>query len=249
MADYNKFQNLNFEGFRQLALDETLSRHEKVGFPDSYREGAEEAIFTDILAKLSNLHACGKRAIEIGPGCSQLPFMLMDICARQEHELILIDSEEMLGLLPDRAGVEKMPGFYPNIPTLFDRFKGRVDVILAYSVIQYVFAESNLWAFLDRSLDLLAPGGQILLGDIPNVSKRKRFFSGETGVEFHKRFMNTDAPPEVIFNQIEHEQMDDAVVLSLIQRARLQGFDAYILPQAPGCPMANRREDVLIVRP
>jgi cyclopropane fatty-acyl-phospholipid synthase-like methyltransferase len=249
MADYTKFQGLTFDKFRALAQDDKLSRYEKIGFPDSYRQDSEEAIFEDVVAKLSNLRLSGKNVMEIGPGCSELPLMLMDLCLSQGHTLVLIDSQEMLDLLPDQNNVEKLPGFYPNLPELFERFKGKVDVILAYSVIQYVFTESNLWAFLDRSLELLAPGGQILLGDIPNMSKRKRFFAGETGVEFHKRFMNTDVPPEVIFNQIEHEQMDDAVVLSLIQRARLQGFDAYILPQAPGCPMANRREDILIVRP
>jgi hypothetical protein len=39
------------------------------------------------------------------------------------------------------------------------------------------------------------------------------------------------------------------VVFALLQRARLAGFDAYVLPQDPALPMANRREDVLIIRP
>jgi len=102
---------------------------------------------------------------------------------------------------------------------------------------------------LDASLALLAPGGQFLIGDIPNISKRKRFFSSETGRRFHQSFMNTTDIPEVIFNQIEHDQIDDAVVMALLQRARAQGFDAYVLPQPSTLPMANRREDILIVRP
>jgi hypothetical protein len=32
-------------------------------------------------------------------------------------------------------------------------------------------------------------------------------------------------------------------------RARNQGFDAYIRAQAPDLPMANRREDILVIRP
>jgi hypothetical protein len=249
MADYKQYQGLTFDAFRKLAQDDNLSRHEKVGFPDEYREGSEAAIFADVTSKLGNLLEREKTVIEIGPGCSELPVMLMDLCASHGHHLILIDSEEMLGLIPDRSSVEKIPGFYPNMPELFKRFAGQVDAILVYSVVQYIFAEANLWAFLDRSLTLLAPGGRMLLGDIPNTSKRKRFFASDTGIAFHKRFMSTNEPPVVEFNQVEHEQMDDAVVMSILQRARLQGFDAYVLPQAENLPMANRREDVLIVRP
>jgi hypothetical protein len=49
--------------------------------------------------------------------------------------------------------------------------------------------------------------------------------------------------------RIEHDQIDDAVVFALVQRARAAGFDAYVLPQDASLPMANRREDILIVRP
>jgi hypothetical protein len=115
--------------------------------------------------------------------------------------------------------------------------------------LHYVFTESNVWEFLDRSLDLLSAGGEMLIGDIPNVSKRKRFFSSEAGIRFHQGFTGTNDVPEVTFNEIEHHKIDDAVVLSLLSRARTQGFDAYVVPQQSELPMANRREDILIRRP
>jgi len=124
-----------------------------------------------------------------------------------------------------------------------------VDVLLTYSVLHYVFAEGNVWDFLDRSLELLAEGAEMLIGDIPNISKRRRFFSSANGVKFHQQFNNTQALPEVHFNRLERRQMDDSVILALISRARNQGFDAYVVPQPPGLPFANRREDVLIRRP
>ena len=89
----------------------------------------------------------------------------------------------------------------------------------------------------------------MLIGDIPNISKRKRFFASETGVRFHREFMKTTELPSVTFNQIEHDQIDDAVIFAMLQRARAQGFDAYVMPQNPILPMANRREDILITRP
>ncbi len=51
----DKFQNLDFASFKELAKDKTLSPHEKIGFPDSYRAGKEAIIFDDIRAKLFKL--------------------------------------------------------------------------------------------------------------------------------------------------------------------------------------------------
>ncbi|OZA77436.1 SAM-dependent methyltransferase [Polynucleobacter sp. 39-46-10] len=249
MTTPNPFTNIGFEDFRRLAADKTLSKYERIGFPDSYRQGFESNIFADIQFKLTNLAADNKCIFDIGPGCSDLPKMLIDLCRERHHKLTLIDNKEMLDLLPNDSFIEKVAALYPNCPELIAQYRGTVDVIVCYSVLHYVLIDTAFFRFLDTSLSLLAPGGQMLIGDIPNVSKRKRFFASETGARFHQEFMKTDDLPIVEFNQIEHDQIDDAVVMSLIQRARAQGFDAYVLPQDPNLPMANRREDILITRP
>ena len=245
---YERFANLRFDDFRRMALDGSLSCHEKVGFPNEYREGKEASIFNDIKSKLTSLNEREKTVLDIGPGCSRLALMLIDLCRRNGHSLLLVDCEEMLSQLPDSPGLRKIAGCYPRCAGLADEFRGKVDVILTYSVLHYVFAESNVWDFLDQSLALLSHGGEMLIGDIPNVSKRKRFFSSPAGIKFHQEFMQTEDPPEVIFNQIESRQIDDAVIFSLLMRARQQGFDAYVVPQRDDLPMANRREDILIRR-
>lgn len=246
-AKYSRFANLTFDDFRRMALDSTLSPREKVGFPDSYRDGKEEAIFDDISSKLINLHGTGKNVLDIGPGCSRLPLLLIELCRLNSHSLVLVDSEEMLSQLPDFPNVRKIAGYYPRCAEFFEEFKGRMDVILTYSVLHYIFAESNLWDFLDQSLALLGHGGEMLIGDIPNVSKRKRFFSSPEGVKFHQEFTGTQSLPEV--NRMEAGQIDDDVVFALLMRARRQGFDSYVLPQPDNLPMANRREDILIRKP
>jgi hypothetical protein len=249
-TDKNKrFENLTFEGFRRLAQEESLSRYEKIGFPDSYRQGKEKLIFDDILAKLPLLESRGKTILDIGPGCSELPSMIIDLCRRNSHTLILVDSEEMLAHLPDETFIKKVAGYYPRCDELIAEQRGKIDVCLAYSILHYIFAEGNVWEFLDRSLELLSESGEMLIGDIPNVSKRKRFFSSENGIRFHQAFTGANEPPEVIYNQIEHSKIDDSVVLALLMRARSQGFDAYLVPQGEDLPMANRREDILIKRP
>ncbi len=248
--DYRRFERLTFDDFRRMAADESLSRYEKIGFPDSYRAGREEAIFRDIVAKLPGLSERGKTVLDVGPGCSELPRMLSDLCRRNDHKLLLVDSAEMLSQLPDAQFVEKHAGYFPNCPELIERYRGRVDALLSYSVLHYVFAESNVWAFLDASLELLARGGEMLVGDVPNVSKRKRFFSSPDGVRFHQEFTGREGDvPEVVFNHVEPQLIDDAVVLGLVARARAAGCDAYVVPQAVDLPMANRREDILIRKP
>jgi hypothetical protein len=245
----NPYENIRFEDFRRFAKDPSLSKYEKIGFPDAYRKGFEEAIFNDIVSKLTNLALEKRAVVDIGPGCSDLPKMLIEKCRDRGHRLALIDSAEMLAHLPDEPFIEKVAALFPQCPAFIQARQGRVDAVLCYSVLHYVIVDTSVFDFLDASLSLLAPGGQMLIGDIPNVSKRKRFFSSEAGVRFHREFMQTTDPPPAESNRNERDKIDDAMLFALLQRARAAGFDAYLVPQNPALPMANRREDILIVRP
>ena len=250
VSDTDHLDGLDFAAFRRLAVDPTLSRHEKVGFPDDYREGREAAIFADMRAKLASLARPACRVLEIGPGCSALPAMLADLCAAQAGSLTLVDSAEMLALLPDAAHVRKMSGAFPEaLAGCFEPWRASFDTIVAYSVVQYVFAEGGLTRFVDRCLALLADGGEILLGDLPNTTMRKRFFASEAGIACHRAYTGRDEAPVVRFNVPEADQIDDSVVLGVLMRARAQGFHAWVLPQGAALPMANRREDILIRKP
>lgn len=248
--DLSRFQDLTFDDFKRLARDESLSRYEKIGFPNSYREAKEELIFQDIRRKLTNLSQEKQTVMDIGPGCSGLADMLVDLCREKGHRLILVDSPEMLGHLPDEPFITKAPGRFPGeVAWLFSQYAGQINVLLSYSVLHYIFAEANVFDFVDRSLSLLAGGGEMLIGDIPNVSKRKRFFSSPDGIRFHQEFTKSDELPTVHFNTVEAGKLDDSVILSLLLRCRSAGLDAYVLPQPADLPMANRREDLLITKP
>jgi hypothetical protein len=245
-----RFAELTFDDFRRLATDSALSPYEKIGFPDEYRAGHEEAIFADIVSKLAPLAEGREQVVlDIGPGCSELPAMVRERCERQGHTLLLVDSEEMLAHHADGPRLRKFTGPFPQAPGLLEEFEGRVDAILAYSVLHYVFPDASVHAFLDSAMSLLAHGGHLLIGDIPNVSKRRRFFASPAGRDYHRAFTGSDEPPEVTFNAVEPGRIDDAVLLGLMARARAAGFDAHLVPQAASLPMANRREDLLVVRP
>jgi 2-polyprenyl-3-methyl-5-hydroxy-6-metoxy-1,4-benzoquinol methylase len=249
-AGVARFAQLDFEAFRALALDPSLSLHEKVGFPDDYRQGREGAIFADMLGKLAALQRPGARVLEIGPGCSALPRMLAEHVARHGGQLTFVDSAEMLALLPRSPHVRHVAGRFPDaLRGELGRLAGAFDVIVAYSVLQYVFAEGSLFGCIDTCLSLLAEGGEALFGDLPNATMRKRFFASAEGHRAHRRYTGRDEAPTVSFNRLEPGAMDDAVLLGVLARCRAAGFHAWVLPQGAALPMANRREDILVRHP
>jgi hypothetical protein len=248
--DFERFKNLSFEDFKKLAKEDSLSKYQKIGFPDSYRKDKEKAIFLDIVQKLNiEPETTNEQGIllDIGPGCSDLPFMILDLCRQANLEALLVDSKEMLDHLPSGGNIRKYTGYFPDdVPELIKEFQNKISYIIGYSIFHYVFYNTCIFKFLDVAVSLLKPGGKLLIGDIPNVSKRKRFFSTETGIAYHKAFTNSDTLPEVNHLQLEPTHIDDGVLMGIIQRYRGFGFEAYILPQTPGLPMSNRREDLLI---
>ncbi len=247
---YNRFTDLNYEKFKELAVNKSLDNIEKVGFPIEYREGKEKLIVDDIVTKLDLKGKKEKTICDIGCGCSNLTLMLIEYCKENKHKLILIDSKEMLDNLPNYDFVEKISGYYPKTCDGFiNKNIQQIDYIIVYSVIQYIFNELSIFNFIDTTCTLLRDNGRLLIGDIPNISKRKRFFSSETGIAYHKNFTGKNEKPEVKFNTIEFNNIDDSVIMAIIQRCRVAGLDAYILPQDVELPMGNRREDILIIRP
>ncbi len=63
------FKDLNFNKFKELALNEKISDSERVGFPDSYRKSKEQSILNDISSKLSNIKDKYKKNIRYWSWC------------------------------------------------------------------------------------------------------------------------------------------------------------------------------------
>lgn len=247
--EYARFKSLKFDDFKLMANDKSLSKYQKIGFPDSYRQGKEEKIFHDIINKLQiDQRKKGLTLLDIGPGCTDLPLLILQLCQKLGYRVLLADCEEMLSNLPSGQNILKYPGNFPDDTTLVDEYQQKVDYIVCYSVLHAVFSHSCIYRFLDNAVSLLKPGGKMLLGDIPNLSKRRRFFTTDAGVKFHQNFTKTSSLPAVNHLELEHRQIDDSVIFSILQRYRNFGFETYLLSQPPHLPMANRREDILITR-
>jgi len=198
--------------------------------------------------KLSVLTNPGIKICGIGAGCSELSHYIVEISARNHQSLTIIDSPEMLRLLPEKPHLTKIKGPFPECLRTNTETIGLFDVILVYSVVHTVFREGNLFTFVDAAIQLLADQGQLLVGDIPNATMRKRFMASAAGKAYHQTHYAHLPEPEVVFNALTPGEIDDGVILGLIARSRGAGLNAFVVPQAPDLPMANRREDILITK-
>jgi len=252
MSEENKIEklsDLDFNKFKTLANDESLSRYEKIGFFNHFREGKEAQIWDDIQSKVSTLEIESTRVLDIGPGCSDLPFMLLKNAEEKGQNVVLIDSQEMLNQLPDFSFCEKFSAMFPNETKQWSKEnKNSFQAIICYSVLHYIAVESSVELFVEAICELLAPGGTALIGDIPNVSKRNRFFKSEEGIQFHQNNHGPNSFPEINWNEKKPGEFNDDDVFSILKMARLKGVEAFVLPQNSVLPMANRREDILFVK-
>lgn len=238
-------KELTFDDFRKMAANPSLSGSEKIGFPDSYRKGYSKAILEDIYTKLPIDKTQNKVIIDIGSGCDELTFELIDICKKNNHTLVLIDSDEMLANIPDSKGVVKIGGKFPFSNNELKDYIGKTDYVLCYSVLFYVFANDNLYLFLHEALNLLKANGKFLIGDIPNIDKRDRFLESEEGKKF---LQNSGQVKGSTAHDNRDQKMDDSIVLAIVARLRRFGCEAYVVPQNDNLPMSNRREDILVVK-
>jgi 2-polyprenyl-3-methyl-5-hydroxy-6-metoxy-1,4-benzoquinol methylase len=240
--ELDKFRDLRFEDFARMAGDPSLKSYEKIGFPSMFREGLDQQIFADVREKCR--WDVARRILDIGCGCGDLAHIIIN--ASEGKQLLMVDAAEVLQQLPSTAGIVKVEGRFPgNAQEILTH--GQADIVICYSVFHYAFAEGNHFDFVDRAAELLAPNGRLLLGDLPNVSKRDRFLSTPAGEAFHRKLMNDNSKPR-ISQTPELGLIDDSVIASLLQRYRNRGYESYLLPQPEHWPLANSREDILITR-
>ena len=237
---------ITYETFKDMASDKELSKYEKIGFPNDYREKYEESIFNNINTIL-RLDREEIIFFDVGCGCSELPKLIIKNAIKNRQNLYMVDSEEMLVHLPNKDNMVKISGKFPdeiNLP----EYQNKVDAIVLYSVLQHIVLDMNPFYFIDEAVKLLNDGGRLLIGDIPNISKRNRFFASNTGLKFHQSFTKTNTSPEYKFNTLIEDKIDDSLVFAILSRYRNAGFETYLLEQPIDLPMRNRREDILIVK-
>ena len=125
----------------------------------------------------------------------------------------------------------------------------KISDFMKYSPLKYIFNEKGFYKNLNLLFSKLNPGGQIIIGDIPNSSMRKRFFLSNNGLRFHKAHYPQEKIPKFLFADNNKSLMNDTHVFKILKTARSFGYHAWVVSQDSRMPFYNRREDIIIERP
>ena len=233
-----------FEDFKELAKDTNIKPIKKVLRTKEWKK-YEKNIFLDIKNKIKSLGSSNNlNVLDIGCGCSRPVMDLISYCKSKKNNLYLLESQEMLDQIPDNDFVNKIPCQFPLCVDFIEKYSGKFDVIICYSVIHYAFEHQQYVNFIDQAVSLLDIGGILFIGDIPNASKHRRFVSSQKGKELHKKW-NIPLKPQ---KDILENRIDDSIVIQILSKYRQNGYETYILPQSSNLSMSHVREDIMIER-
>jgi len=231
---------ISFENYGKL-VNECIDPTIISGRYLSQRE-QERNILVDIINKLKiNSHdTCLDIGCSVGNILIPLSFLVKFITG--------IDHPNCIEALKKRINSDNINLIEGNFIDIDEEEIGKFDKILIYSVLHYLSDEQEVMFFIKKSLSLVNPGGKLLLGDLPNVSRKKRFINSEFGKEFDKnwKIQNIDQSSGHFTKDHKNIIFNDALILSIISKIRDMGHHAYILPQPSFLPCGYTREDILI---
>lgn len=238
--------NISFENYGARA--ENLNCYTAIAGRHSFQKEEERRILVDIIKKLDIQP--NDDCLEIGCGVGNLLIPLSFFC----NHITGIDHTACIDRLKERFddsnNIELIDCNFFNYST--DK---KFDKIIIYSVLHYMKDQEEFLNFVFKAMDFLKPKGKLLLGDIPNESKKQRFSKTEFGIQFqqewNERINNNkqDKTKEMLTNLSEDKDLvvlDDDFILEVLKKIRAKGCEAYLLPQLEGLPFCYTREDILI---
>lgn len=238
-----RMSKVSFENYQRVAQLPNVSNTEVAG-RHAFQKEAERKILSDLLVKL-DLKATDA-LLEIGCGPGNLLVPLSGFCAKAAG----IDNEAAITRLKNRFATDTditcMSGNFleMNLPA------AHFDKILIYSVLMCLSSRDEVLNFIERALSLLQPGGRMLLGDLPNVSKKSRFVNSTSGQVIAKNWAelikDVRAPMEIAKDN-NLVTFNDSLILDLMAFIRDKGFESFLLPQPLDLPFGGSREDILVV--
>lgn len=238
------FENFAARAQQAISYTEMAGRH-------SIQAEPEKNVPADVAGKLELCANDSLLEIGCGTGNLLLPVShLVRTATGLDHAAIL---EVLRSRLREETNITLIPGNFLDV-TLNEQF----SKILIYSVLHYLTDQAEVLEFIRRAVSLLAPGGMLLLGDIPNKDKHRRFLASERGKRFESEWSRTVAaqaskPVELpalrtLPQDDKLADFDDGSILEILRSARQSGLEAYVLRQSEDLPVCFSREDILIHR-
>ncbi|MGB0383336.1 MAG: class I SAM-dependent methyltransferase [Ardenticatenaceae bacterium] len=233
---------VSFDNYGQMA-QQGVSWTESSG-RYSIQEANEKNIILDVVQKLKLSSKDELLEIGCGPGNLLIPLSFLVKSATG------IDHPEILSRLSSRFddnSIQKIPGNFLDI-----NLSRTFDKILIYSVLHILSDEQEVMSFIQKAINLLNPGGILLLGDIANIDAKKRFLSTQYGKEFEQQWNEMMTGHFAAWHHLERDPktvtFNDKLLMKILSDFRQQGLHTYVAPQPNNLPFGFTREDVIIMK-
>lgn len=211
-----------------------------------FQRNEEKKILPEIIKNL-NLNKNDK-LIDIGCGSGSITMHI----SKKVNTVTAVDFPKILDALKARSTKKKIKNInYISGNFLNLKIQKKFNKILVYSVIHYMRDLNQLKILIRKMLKITLPNGKILLGEVPNISKKKRFLNSKIGKKIDQSFkvdverLNKKYPKSMNLNN-KFISIDDKDLSSIIFYCNKLGADAYILPIENGLPFCNTRVNILI---
>jgi cyclopropane fatty-acyl-phospholipid synthase-like methyltransferase len=129
-------------------------------------------------------------------------------------------------------------------------YNNKYDKIVAYSVVSCLSNISEFHQFVKKAIRLLNPGGRLLIGDIPNVSKKNRFkkspfFTKIDSIWNKKKKIDKNSPFKDLSVDNRLLKLDDLKLIKIIKKYNSKNTEMYYLNQ-DNLYLSNTRIDLLV---
>ena len=217
-----------------------------------YQENLVGDIVDDLVKKL-NLKK-GSNLLDIGCGVGMVTIPL----SKNFNNVTCIDNKYSLEIFKKKTINNKkfkfISGNFLKIPN--KKISRKFENILVYSVLQLLENDDEVFKFIDKSLKLLEPGGKLLIGDVTNDDKKKRFLDSNFGKKFskewEKKLKSEPIESRNAMNELgkdkECVRINDKLILSIATYFRKKKYEVFILNQDNNLPFGRTREDILFIK-
>jgi len=237
---------ISFENFGKRA--EKMDNYLEISGRYTIHQEAESYIVPDINKKLDLKPF--DTVLDIGCGAGNLLIPL----SFSVKEITGIDHPSILKKLKSRftdlTNISLIPGNFLDVSV-----QETFDKIICYSVLHYLSDKREVFLFIDKALELISSGGKVLFGDLQNISKKERFLRSDFGINFVLEWNEIVNKASKDSQSIDFEEdqslveIDDDLVLEILKKVRMKGYNSYLLAQPLNLPLCHTREDILIVKP
>ena len=130
----------------------------------------------------------------------------------------------------------------------------KFDKILIYSLVHYLKNKEELFKLIKKSLQLLNRNGILLIGDIPNLDKKKRFKKSLNYKKINNEWLSNNLRLSPLEKEIENKlkfdinviKINDKLIFDILKKYTNNKSECYVLSQNKKLPMNNTRVDILI---